>query len=417
MSNTFRLDVEGLSKKFSTNLKSSLRYGLTDSFRRVLHLKQSENLRNDEFWALDNVSFSLEEGKSLGLMGLNGSGKTTLLRILNGTYKPDKGHVKLRGNIGSLIAAGAGFSPLLTGRENIYVNATLLGMKPKDIENKFDEIVEFSELGKFIDMPVKNYSSGMSVRLGFAVATVSSPKILLVDEVLAVGDLNFQKKCFERLNSMKQEGASIVLVSHSVGAIWSVCDQALVLDGGKTEGLQDVELGCKKYEVLNNHGYLESELAENNSAESFSAKNFFTVKYDGQASKELALGEVDRGKDLVLVIGFEAESYCAKGVIRLLIDSQLHSALSIVDSYEAHHRYLSWRKGFNEFRVRLHTGSLRPGVFTISVSLVKADANVHYANEHNVSKFVVRQSESDFLYADFRASVFIESIFEEKESL
>ena len=239
MSNTFRLDVEGLSKKFSTNLKSSLRYGLTDSFGRVLHLKQSENLRNDEFWALDNVSFSLEEGKSLGLMGLNGSGKTTLLRILNGTYKPDRGHVKLRGNIGSLIAAGAGFSPLLTGRENIYVNATLLGMKPKDIENKFDEIVEFSELGKFIDMPVKNYSSGMGVRLGFAVATVSSPKILLVDEVLAVGDSAFQQKCHEKIEEFKHDGRTIILVSHGLGDVAQLCQTVAWIEKGHLKAIGD----------------------------------------------------------------------------------------------------------------------------------------------------------------------------------
>jgi lipopolysaccharide transport system ATP-binding protein len=411
MSNTFRLDVDGLSKKFSTNLKSSLRYGLTDSFRRVLHLRQSENLRNDEFWALDNVSFTLEEGKSLGLMGLNGSGKTTLLRILNGTYKPDKGHVKLRGNIGSLIAAGAGFSPLLTGRENIYVNGTLLGMKPKEIEDKFDEIVEFSDLGKFIDMPVKNYSSGMSVRLGFAVATISSPRILLVDEVLAVGDLNFQKKCFERINELKANGTSVILVSHSVGAIWSVCDEALVLERGITAGVMDVESGCKLYESIN------SRSISNNKDKSLDIPNpsgtnrldVFCEARDG--TQETIGSEISRGNKLDLIIEFDSSEEFNDGIIRLLLDSQLHRALSVLDSYESHRKYFPVQKGLNRFAIKIDTSSLRHGNYNVSIAVLKAENNVHFAIRHDAFGFVVHQNEHDFLYADMRASMFIETEF------
>lgn len=411
MSNTFRVDVDGLSKKFSTNLKSSLRYGLTDSFRRVLHLKQSENLRDGEFWALDNVSFSLEEGKSLGLMGLNGSGKTTLLRILNGTYKPDEGYVKLRGKISSLIAAGAGFSPLLTGRENIYVNGTLLGMKPKEIEDKFDEIVEFSDLGRFIDMPVKNYSSGMSVRLGFAVATISTPRILLVDEVLAVGDLNFQKKCFERINELKANGTSVILVSHFVGAIWSVCEETLVLERGITTGVMDVESGCKLYENIN------SRSMSNNKDESLDVRNssganrldIFCEAQDG--TPETSGSEISRGNKLDLVIEFDSSEEFNDGIIRLLLDSQLHRALSVLDSYESHRKYFSVQKGLNRFAIQINTSSLRHGNYSISIAILKAGSHVHFAIRHDAFGFVVHQNENEFLYADMRASVFIETEF------
>lgn len=411
MSNTLRLDVDQLSKKFSTNLRSTLRYGLTDSLRRVLHLKQNENLRNDEFWALDNVNFSLTEGKSLGLMGLNGSGKTTLLRILNGTYKPDKGYVKLRGNVGSLIAAGAGFSPLLTGRENIYVNGTLVGMKPKEIDSKFDEIVEFSDLGKFIDMPVKNYSSGMSVRLGFAIATISSPRILLVDEVLAVGDLNFQKKCLERIIELKANGTSVILVSHSVSAIWSVCDEALVLEQGITGGVTDVESGCKQYESINNQSRLIDEHGRLEIQNSLGVDRL-CIYYEPQGgTQETDSLEISRGNKLDLVIEFESSEQFDDGIIRLLIDSQIHKGLSVVDSYELHRKFFSVRKGVNRFAIKLDTSSLRHGNYNVSIAILKAAINVHLAIRHNALGFVVHQNENDFLYADMRASVFLEAEF------
>src|SRR5581483_11585040 len=206
--------AEGLSKKFGLTLRQSMKYGLHDVARKLLGRRNGDDvLRTGEFWAVDDVNFELRSGDALGIMGVNGSGKTTLLRILNGTYAPDTGRAALRGKIGALIAAGAGFSPLLSGRENIYISGTLLGMSPEEIDGRFDEIVAFSELEDFLDMPVRNYSSGMSVRLGFAIAVVGSPDVLLVDEVLAVGDLNFQKRCYERIQHLEQRGTTIMLVA------------------------------------------------------------------------------------------------------------------------------------------------------------------------------------------------------------
>jgi lipopolysaccharide transport system ATP-binding protein len=191
--------VEGVSKKFCRDLKRSLWYGLKDTAADLLGGRSSNGLRPDEFWALDGVSLELARGECLGLIGRNGAGKTTLLKMLNGLIKPDKGRIELAGRVGALISLGAGFNPILTGRENIYVNGSVLGLTKKEIDSKLAEIVAFAEIDDFIDTPVQSYSTGMQVRLGFAVATAMQPDVLLLDEVLAVGDVAFRAECYERL--------------------------------------------------------------------------------------------------------------------------------------------------------------------------------------------------------------------------
>jgi len=200
--------VEGVSKKFCRDLKRSLWYGLKDTAADLLGGHSSNGLRPDEFWALDGVSLELARGECLGLIGRNGAGKTTLLKMLNGLIKPDKGRIELAGRVGALISLGAGFNPILTGRENIYVNGSVLGLTTKEIDSKLAEIIAFSEIDDFIDTPVQSYSTGMQVRLGFAVATAMQPDVLLLDEVLAVGDAAFRNKCYERLAESATERPS-----------------------------------------------------------------------------------------------------------------------------------------------------------------------------------------------------------------
>jgi lipopolysaccharide transport system ATP-binding protein len=253
--NDWRIEATGLSKKFSKSLRNSMHYGIIDSLRRLVGAPvASDRLRAGEFWAVDKVSFTLHRGECLGIMGLNGSGKTTLLRILNGTYAPSVGQVRLRGQVGALIAAGAGFSPVLTGRENVHVNGALLGMGRCQIDARMDEIIRFAEVADFIDAPVRHYSSGMQVRLGFAIAAMSEPDVLLVDEVLAVGDMNFQKKCYEYLHRLKRQGTSIVLVSHSVGAVWALCDRGMFLHKGRCQVLGSAEQAIEAYKEHNSGG-------------------------------------------------------------------------------------------------------------------------------------------------------------------
>lgn len=228
------LRVENVSKKFCRALKRSLFYGTIDIARSMLGINyQTDYLRPAEFWAVNNVSFELKRGETLGLLGQNGCGKTTLLRLINGIFPPDQGRITVRGRIGALIAVGAGFHPHMTGRENIYLNGTILGMTRREIDQKLDEIIDFAEIGSFIDAPVATYSSGMTVRLGFSIAIHCEPDILLVDEILAVGDAKFQRKCLDKLREVRKMGVSIILVTHNSQNIEAMSTHALLLDHGQ----------------------------------------------------------------------------------------------------------------------------------------------------------------------------------------
>lgn len=229
------IKVENTGKKFCKSLKHLMLYGMEDIALNMIGREvDSSRLRDDEFWALDDISFELGRGETLGVIGPNGSGKSTLLKLLNGIFMPDKGRITVRGRMGVLIEVGAGFHPMLTGRENIYVNGTILGMTKREIDRKFDSIVDFADIGEFIDAPVKHYSSGMYVRLGFSVAVHCEPDVLIIDEILAVGDKEFQIKCYRKMNEIRNSGVSIVLVSHNEYVIREQTTKALYLRNGKT---------------------------------------------------------------------------------------------------------------------------------------------------------------------------------------
>lgn len=240
--------VEGVSKKFCRNLKRSLWYGLKDIGSELLGRSRSATLRKEEFWALNDVNFELRRGECLGLIGHNGSGKSTLLKMLNGLIKPDKGRIAMKGRVGALIELGTGFNPVLTGRDNIYNNGAVLGFTKKEIDAKFDSIVEFSEIGEFLDTPVQNYSSGMKVRLGFAVAAHMESDIMLLDEVLAVGDMHFQTKCLNELGRMRKEGVAFILVSHAMMNVRRHCNRVLYLNKGTDVFIGDTNRGIQLYE-------------------------------------------------------------------------------------------------------------------------------------------------------------------------
>lgn len=199
------------------------------------------------FWALQDVTFSVGRGETLGIVGRNGAGKSTILKLLCGISKPTRGRVKTQGKVAALIEVGAGFHPDLTGRENVYLNGTILGLKRQQIRERFDQIVEFSEIGPFIDTPVKRYSSGMYVRLGFAIAVNVDPDVLLIDEVLSVGDLAFQQKCLQRIHEFKQMGKTMIFISHNLSAVQRICDRAILLEGGQVTAEGSVDTIIKRY--------------------------------------------------------------------------------------------------------------------------------------------------------------------------
>ena len=224
-------------------------YGFTDIVCDTAGLRtNSKSLRNKEFWANNKLSFEVRKGERLGIIGPNGSGKTTLLKMLNGILRPDKGTIKIKGRVGALIAVGAGFHPQLTGRENIYINGSILGMSKRQIDRKFDSIVDFANAAEFLDTPVKFYSSGMFVKLGFAVAAHCEPDILLIDEVLAVGDLAFQAKCLNRLAKLREKGVTTLLVSHHMPKIGSFCERVLYLSDGKIKLISNATKAIDAFE-------------------------------------------------------------------------------------------------------------------------------------------------------------------------
>jgi lipopolysaccharide transport system ATP-binding protein len=246
------VSVEGVSKKFCRSLKRSLWYGVQDLAGELIVRDRSGtvNLRPGEFLAVQDVSFQLRRGECLGLVGANGAGKSTLLKMLNGLIRPDAGRIAIRGRVRALIELGTGFNPILTGRENVYVNGAVLGLSKSEIDARFDQIVDFAELREFIDSPVQSYSSGMHVRLAMAVAASMQAEFLLVDEVLAVGDVAFRMKCFRHFLDLKSSGKTIVVVSHNMIDIHRVCDRVIVLDGGKNIHDGDVSSGVATYEDL-----------------------------------------------------------------------------------------------------------------------------------------------------------------------
>ncbi len=243
------ISVDNVSKKFCRDLKQSLFYGVQDIATELIGGKRkSDTLRSKEFWALKDVSFQLRRGEALGLIGSNGAGKSTLLRIISGLIKPDTGCLKVRGRLAPLIALGAGFNPILTGRENIYANMSILGLSTKEIEERFQDVIDFSGIGDAIDAPVQTYSSGMAARLGFACAVHIEPDILLIDEVLAVGDISFRMKCYQKLAKLREAGTAFILVAHNPHVILNVCESAVYLAKGKLIKSGETEAVVRQYE-------------------------------------------------------------------------------------------------------------------------------------------------------------------------
>jgi ABC-2 type transport system ATP-binding protein len=252
--------VDHVSKDFSMQFHRTLKQKAVATARRLP--------LTERFHAIDDVSFTVEQGESIGLMGLNGSGKSTLLKLINGVMRPDSGTIRTRGRIAGLIATGAGFHPQLSGRDNLFLNGAILGMSEAEINRKFDEIVDFADIGKFLDTPVSHYSSGMYARLGFSIAIHVDADIFLADEVLAVGDRPFKKKCLAKMQEIRQEGTTIFYVSHATASVRAMCDRVLVLESGR----------------LNFDGGVE--------------EGIHYLKYDDDEETDEALGDAELGADV-----------------------------------------------------------------------------------------------------------------------
>ena len=427
MNTDWAIRVEGVSKKFGLTLRQSMQYGLRDMGRRLLgRASTTGTLREGEFWAVNDVSFEVKRGEALGIMGVNGCGKTTLLRILNGIFAPDRGRVQLRGRVGALIAAGAGFAPMLSGRENVYVNGALLGLSTSEIDGLMDEIVAFSELGHFIDLPVKNYSSGMYVRLGFAIAALSRPDVLLMDEVLAVGDLNFQKKCFDYILSLKKNGTSIILVSHSPGAIWSVCDKGLFMDRGIARVLGPVEDVVRAYDDQNSRNAVQADLQFAKAERVHGEKRIAALPSDNiQGTGEVqcvgirlidpetreTVSELPFGQPFAIEIDLQVHQPINDFILRVVADAAHYKNIATIDNYEQGAELEVVMPGMYRFRIDVPEQNFRPGAYIFNMAVAQRHVGVHLFLWLKCAHLVILSPKDRFIYSDPFAVMHLNATF------
>ncbi len=301
--------ADNLIKEYRLGVMGGVRQNFSDTLDR---LRGHTVLKRPLFKALDNISFRIEKGEVVGIIGHNGAGKSTLLKMLAGISKPTSGSLSIRGSVAPLIEVGAGFIPDFTGRENVYLNGSILGLSRRDIDQKFDEIVDFAEMAEFIDTPVKRYSSGMQVKLAFAVATSIEADTLIVDEVLAVGDLAFQRKCFDRMESLIQDkGRTVLLVSHNIRQVERICSRVIVLDHGKVIHDGDTKAACDLYYAKNDEKIKENALKSGQCAhlETTSDIELLGVRLNGMGGEDARIQFRD---DVSVVVDFRTKTTLQK---------------------------------------------------------------------------------------------------------
>lgn len=375
------IKVEGLHKKFCQSLKRSLLYGTKDTVRSMFGFPiENVDLRKKEFWALQDINFELRRGETLGLIGQNGSGKTTLLRLINGIFPPDKGRIAINGRIGALIAVAAGFHPHMTGRENIYLNGTILGMTKVELKHKFDEIVDFAEIGDFIDSPVATYSSGMTVRLGFAIAIHCEPDILLLDEILAVGDGRFQQKCFSKIAKLLKNGTSVIFVSHSMPTVQMICKDAAFMDNGKILAYGKVEdvVGFY-YNKCSVNVFESAEKQKDNFISSYNI-SYQYLKFYNEKGEETRTFQ--SGDDIIAEWKYEMQNEIKNVSVYfgMANDGFTHSGYSTAKTYD---NYKVEKVNSDTIcRIRIKKPFLSPGEYIVSIALWDENMKDCYYNDY-----------------------------------
>lgn len=395
MQNSPAIQVKGISKKYSINHQQGGYIALRDVIANIfknpftfLKTKTKEVLgieTKEEFWALKNVNFDIMKGEVIGIIGRNGAGKSTLLKILSQITPPTTGEIKINGTVGSLLEVGTGFHPELTGRENIFLNGAILGMKKKDIVKKFDEIVKFADIEKFLDTPVKHYSSGMYVRLAFSVAAHMETDILIIDEVLAVGDAEFQKKCLGKMNDItKEEGRTILFVSHNMGAVKQLCDKVIILKDGKMEFVGQSKKGIDIY--LNTGLSLLSERKW---------VNLMSAPGDNLTKISRVFSHKENGKladifDITKKIGitFEYEVFENGHSFTHGLNVYNEDGINVFNSHDINGSEKR-NKGKYSSTVWITENLLSEGTFSIGVAILKQNPFILHAHAQNILSFKV----------------------------
>ncbi|MEO6903115.1 MAG: ABC transporter ATP-binding protein [Bacteroidia bacterium] len=350
------LEIQNISKKFRIQHEKQSYLSLRDSFSSLFHKKSTSS---EDFYALKEVSFEVYPGESIGIIGKNGAGKSTLLKILSKITPPTAGKIISRGRIASLLEVGTGFHPELTGRENIFLNGSILGMKHKEIQNKFDEIVDFSGTEKFLDTPLKHYSSGMQLRLAFSVAAFLDPEILIIDEVLAVGDAEFQKKCMGKMENVSKSGRTILFVSHNLGAVETLCPNSIILDKGNLKVMGNTTKLIKDYinqfaeddnSMINGTVYLNNSLIKS-----------VQLLCDSQPSNNLYMG-----CDMELEVTIESDRKIEYPVLGLVIrDFQNNAILGVNNKHYSSIKPMGFYNG--KFKISIPNLPLMSGKYFLDL--------------------------------------------------
>lgn len=368
--------MSNISKKYRIGVTQQY-HTLRDSLMRITKrpldiFKQrkvsADGLMEDEFWALKDISFDVIPGEVLGIIGRNGAGKSTLLKILSRITPPTSGKIILRGRIASLLEVGTGFNQELTGRENIFLNGAILGMKNKEIRRKFDEIVDFSEIEKFLDTPVKFYSSGMYTRLAFAVAAHLDPEIMIIDEVLAVGDAEFQKKCLGKIGDIAKGGRTVIFVSHNLEAVKRLCKRCILLEVGKIKHIGDVGKAVKIYlDSKSSHKTKEISLADRKRNDGLSLRaKIMDIHIINKNSIHQEI--LDSVNPLIIRLSIFSDLKEVKCSVQLVIKDEMQN-LSVLDSGTMHNKIYKLKKGLNEIECHIKSLNLYAGNYSISCAL------------------------------------------------
>jgi ABC-type polysaccharide/polyol phosphate transport system ATPase subunit len=366
------ISLKNISKKFMLS-----RGGTKTLKGTVLDMLGKGGPRTEEFWALKDVNFSVRKGETLGIIGVNGAGKSTLLSIIAGTMHPTTGTVETQGTISSLLELGAGFHPDMSGRENVYLFGSIMGISQEQIESKFDAIVEFAELNRFIDQPVKHYSSGMYVRLGFSVAVQVNPDILLVDEVLAVGDAAFQRKCIARMEEFRMSGKTMLIISHDLKTIQAVSDRIILLDSGTILGDGEPESVVEQYEDMSRERHIESLRKE------WGTKEARITAYEISNSAGIKTDSFKAGDSLIATLDYDSDIAIHNPVFGFAINDNQGGLLTGNNS-QIEHCTLPDIQGKGRVRLTIPQLNLATGSYLLSFSLHSADHKSNYHRIENV---------------------------------
>lgn len=393
------IEFRNVSKKFRKGEKfDSLRDFIPNLVKGMFNGKNG-HLKDQEFWAVKDVSFELKRGETLGIIGPNGAGKSTILKMLSKILKPTKGEMNINGNLSALLEVGSGFHPDLTGRENIYLSGAIIGMKRKEIEKNFDSIVEFSGLEDFIDTPVKRYSSGMYVRLGFSVAAHMEPEILLIDEVLSVGDMNFQMKGMQKIHELRKSGATIIFISHSLDAVLGLCQRTILMHKGQAQFDGDTDEAIRRYKdiVLNKK---ENRIGRSDSSSLFDTDHSVSkapakitgvefLDTDGKTKDSFSTG-----KTMVIRIKFLAKEKITKPVFGIEIHKSdglyIQGSSTNFDKYKVDEIY-----GNGAIEVRYNSLNLLDGDYFVSAGIYDESGLAAYDFQDKKYNFSIKHSFND----------------------